>query len=124
MTITGKPTAAEGQPGRLPLTSWQLSAAPTRGWAEDFGLAGGFKSGSGLYQSTDPKVNGFLVQWEVPKDDLVDAHRHVIERVEKANVLYRERLARDQARLDRDNATRAQQTAAAAEHQAVLDRLE
>ena len=124
LTITDRQAKA-GAPGRpYPDTCWTLSTHPPTGWSEDFDLAGGGRTGSGIYQTSgDPKVRGNAIVWTVPLGDLADADRHVKTRVAAANARYPERLAKSAARAEKAEAETAERAASVAEYQAELDRL-
>jgi hypothetical protein len=81
------------------------------------------KSGSMTYQFSEPIVSGSAIVWAVPLGDLVDADRHIRERVELANTRYPERLAEQAARAEKAAAEAANKAARVDEYQIVLDKL-
>jgi hypothetical protein len=80
----------------LQTVHWSLSEAPDPDWIAAFRSAPTSKSGSTEYvmSGSEPTISGQDIEWKVGPEDHLDANLRVHEKVDVANVAYREMLQR------------------------------
>jgi hypothetical protein len=107
----------------LETVRWSLSEEPDPEWIEAFRNARTDRSGSPEYLNagSEPAISGRDIEWKVGPEDHLDANLRVHERVDIANGVYREVVAKRAAEGDRVAQEQRVRVAAIAEAQRRLD---